>query len=234
MKILIETVAAPPAGPGLLDYLNAVLNAVPALVFAVLAALVVARLLPGLPAIVARLSGVEAFGVKLSLAGGAAMTAAIEMAAKHANWQVSIPEADRSKALARAEASRALLDGAEILWVDDRPSNNRNEARMLRSFGALITCAATSEEALDVLTAMPPQRQFDLVISDISRDLPVPTPQAGIAMLAGFGAARIRLPVIFYVGVYDPARGTPPGAAGITNRPDELLMLVIDALARAR
>jgi hypothetical protein len=38
-----------------------------------------------------------------------------------------------------------LFEGAEILWVDDRPSNNRNEARMLRSFGALITFAATTK-----------------------------------------------------------------------------------------
>ena len=44
------------------------------------------------------------------------------------------------------------MEGAEILWGDDRPSNDRNEARMLRGFGTLITYACTIEEAIRALT----------------------------------------------------------------------------------
>ena len=39
-------------------------------------------------------------------------------------------------------------------------------------------------------------------------------------------------PVIFYVGVFEPERGVPGQAFGITNRPDELLHLTLDALER--
>jgi hypothetical protein len=41
-----------------------------------------------------------------------------------------------------------------------------------------------------------------------------------------------RLPIIFYIGRYDPTAGTPAGAFGITNRPDQLIHLAIDALAQ--
>lgn len=230
LKILIESAASPPAGPSIVDYMSAT----PSLILAAAVFYAVVLLRHSLPALVGRLSGVEAFGVKLALSGGAAMAAAIQMAQKHPRWHVEISQDDRDKALARAEKSRALIEGAEILWVDDKPSNNRNEARMLRSFGALITFAATTDEAIEVLTAMPPQRRFDLVISDISRDLPTLMPDAGVTMLKSFVAKRIRVSVIFYVGVCDPTKPTPGHAAGITNRPDQLLHLVIDELAKLR
>ena len=50
-----------------------------------------------------------------------------------------------------ATKRRRVYEGAEILWVDDRPSNNRNESWMLRSFGALITFACTTDEALGAI-----------------------------------------------------------------------------------
>jgi hypothetical protein len=40
--------------------------------------------------------------------------------------------------------------------------------------------------------------------------------------------------VIFYVGEFDPGRGLPPFAFGLTNRPDELLHLILDVLARRK
>ena len=40
--------------------------------------------------------------------------------------------------------------------------------------------------------------------------------------------------VVFYVGRVDRAAGVPAGSFGITNRPDELLHLVMDALERCR
>jgi hypothetical protein len=41
-------------------------------------------------------------------------------------------------------------------------------------------------------------------------------------------------PVLYYVGSLDPGAPTPAGAFGITIRPDELLMLCLDALERVR
>ena len=155
------------------DQVAQIIGAVGKLLWVLLAAFVVWLLRLPLTAAVSRLATFEAFGVKFALSGGAALGAAIELAQKNPAWPVEVPAADRKAALDRANANRAAFEGAEILWVDDRPSNNRNEARMLRSFGALITFAATTDEASRALQTAAEQHQpFDIILSDISRDLP--------------------------------------------------------------
>jgi CheY-like chemotaxis protein len=182
-----------------------------------------------------RLANVEAFGVKFALSGGTALDAAVELAQKHSDWPIEVPAVDRKAALDRANAQRAVFEGAEILWVDDRPSNNRNEARMLRSFGALITFAATTDEALRALGTGTEQHQpFDIILSDIGRELPQPDPTACLSMLPRLRDLGFHQPVIFYIGHLKPGAGVPEGAFGLTNRPDQLLHLVIDALSRVR
>lgn len=188
-----------------------------------------------LPGIVGRFAGVEAFGVKFQLSVSQAMAEAIEIAQKHEAWKVEVPEADRRRALERARKESALLEGAEILWVDDQPSNNRNESRMLHKFGALVSFACTTVEAVGAIElAMHRGRPFHIVLSDMARNLPVVDPAAGLRMLEQFKQVEIACPVIFYIGSYDPARGIPPSAFGIANRPDLLLHLALDALARVR
>ncbi len=212
-----------------------IIGAIATVLWVVLAGYALWILRQPIAAVVGRLAGVEAFGVKFSLSGGAALNAAIELAQKNPDWPVEVPAADREAALERANAHRALFEGAEILWVDDRPSNNRNEARMLRSFGALVTFAVTTEEALRALGIAAQQHQpFDLILSDISRDLPVHDPTAGLTMLPRLREAGFQQPVIFYVGRPEPAAGVPAGAFGLTHRPDQLLQLTIDALSRLR
>jgi len=53
-------------------------------------------------------------------------------------------------------------------------------------------------------------------------------------MLLRLRAANVLLPMIFYVHKLKPGAGTPEGTFGITNRPDQLLHLVPDALGRSR
>ena len=106
---------------------------------------------------------------------------------------------------------------------------------MLRSFGALITFAATTEEALRALRTGAEQHQpFDIILSDIGRDLPAPDRTAGLTMLPRQREAGFHQPVIYYIGRPHPEGGVPAGAFGVTNRPDQLLQLVIDALSRVR
>jgi CheY-like chemotaxis protein len=217
------------------DAVAKVLGALPPIILAGLAVYIIFLLRHTIEATVARIGSFEAFGVKLSLSGAQAMSAAIEMARKGADPNLQVPEAERRKALDRANRERALLDAAELLWVDDKPSNDRNEARMLRSFGALITFACTTEEALEALrNAAEQQQPFHLILSDVSRDFPVPDPEAGIHMLARLREEGIFLPVIFYIARPDPGAPLPSGAFGLTNRPDQLLHLVLDGLARTR
>jgi CheY-like chemotaxis protein len=217
------------------DQIAHIIGAVTALLWVLLAAFVVWLLRQPLTAAVSRLATFEAFGVKFALSGGAALDAAIELAEKNPVWPVEVPAADRKAALDRANANRSVFEGAEILWVDDRPSNNRNEARMLRSFGALVTFAATTDEALDALRAGTEQHHaFDLILSDISRDLPASDQTAGLTMLPRLRSAGFHQPAIYYIGRPNADAGVPAGAFGVTNRPDQLLQLVIDALSRVR
>ena len=217
------------------DGIAHIIGAIAGLLWALLAAYAVWLLRQPLTTAVGRLGGVEAFGVKFAISGGAALNAAVELAQKNPEWPVDVPAADREAALNRANAHRDLFEGAEILWVDDRPSNNRNEARMLRSFGALITFAATTDEALRALgTAAEQHQPFHLILSDISRDLPTPDPTAGLTMLPRLREATYQQPVIYYIGRPNPAAGVPPDTFGLTNRPDQLLQLTTDALSRVR
>jgi CheY-like chemotaxis protein len=210
------------------------LSGVASVVWASLAVYIVWLLQGSLIGAVSRLTGIEAWGVKFALEGGEeAMADAFEIGEKNQNWKVVASEEDRQRALERAKKRRRLYEGAEILWVDDRPSNNRNESRMLRSFGALMTFACTTEEARKAIDAGNLEaRPFDVILSDISRDLPEKNPRAGLDMLASLRQDGTMLPLIFYVGVLDPNAGLPAGAFGITNRPDALLTLVGDALLR--
>ena len=217
------------------DEVAHIIGAITTLLWVLLAAYVIWLLRQPLTAAVARLASFEAFGVKFALSGGAALDAAIELAQKNPAWPVEVPAADRTAALDRASANRSVFEGAEILWVDDRPSNNRNEARMLRSFGALVTFAATTEEAVHALQAAAEQHQpFDVILSDISRELPAPDLTAGLTMLPCLRNTGFQQPVIYYVGRPNPGAGVPAGAFGVTNRPDQLLQLVVDALSRVR
>lgn len=151
--------------------------------------------------------------------------------------RIEVPKQDLKRAIARVRASLELLEGKRILWVDDIPLNNRNELRMFRSLGIASDAVISTQDAIERLER--DETQFDLIISDMSRD---GDNKAGLELIADYGtlvtqqnrAPDDRLPLIFYIGNYNPTVGTPAGAFGITNRPDQLLHLVIDALAQAK
>lgn len=56
----------------------------------------------------------------------------------------------------------------------------------------------------------------------------------GIKFLRKMQDKSILVPVIFTVGRFNPALGTPPFAFGITNKVNELLNLIFDVLERNR
>lgn len=117
-----------------------------------------------------------------------------------------------------------LLRAASILWIDDRPENNINEASILSAFGAAIETAETTAEANEKLR----KGDFDLVISDVRRE---GQSDAGLRFVKEHKGAPW---TILYVGEFDPSLGTPPYAFGMTNRPHQLLHYVLDVLERQR
>lgn len=132
-----------------------------------------------------------------------------------------------SSALKRARLVGTAIKDARILWVDDNPKNNQWERLTLKQLGAHVTAADTTETALGCLRS----DSYDLILSDVSR---AGNSREGIAALPRLQSVSPDTAVVFYVGHVDPSMGVPPGAFGITNRPDELLHLVMDALERRR
>jgi PleD family two-component response regulator len=136
-----------------------------------------------------------------------------------------VPAVDLGRAARRLAQSTALLTGARLLWIDDEPDNNRFERALLEGAGASVNQVVSSEQAWQSLN----RAAYDLIISDIRRGV---DDKAGTDLLQTLVAEGRKTPVIFYVG--EISGPVPEGAFGIADSPDELVHLVLDALARRR
>lgn len=174
-----------------------------------------------------RLGGLNVMGVELTFVKKSmdnAVADAVQLADKFPQWKVNVSNEDKDRVLNRVRQNLTVFRDAQVLWVDDHPEYNRNERKMFRRLGVEIDVAKSTEEALGMLRS----QIYDLVISDMARD----TRTAGLEFLAQFRTEGETTPVIFYIGEIDPQKGVPPQAFGITNRPDELLNLTLDALSK--
>jgi CheY-like chemotaxis protein len=173
--------------------------------------------------LIPRISRFEALGVKVEVDQ---LQSALEKQAQSPNSKNVVVEPGATKAaVARALHVQPVFQGANILWIDDEPPNNLPFRQVLRTLGAGVEPARNTQEAL----ALAASTTFDLVISDINRG-----DENGIDGVVQLRAAGVEAPAIFYVIQLDRTRPVPKNALGITNRPDELLHLVIDGLERAR
>ena len=152
----------------------------------------------------------------------------LKLAEKAPQWKVKVSEQDKERVLSRAKHHLKIFKDARFLWVDDVPNNNRNESRMFRRLNVDIDIAINTEDALKILQE---QSSYDLVISDIDRS---GDKKAGLTFLEKFREFDKNTPVIFYIGVVDPEKLNPKQSFGLTNRPDELLHLTMDALERKK
>lgn len=128
-----------------------------------------------------------------------------------------------SSALRRARLVPGVLEGARLLWVDDRPENNAWERSLLATLGVHVSTAETTRSAAALIQS----QSFDVIVSDIARP---EAPDEGLRALPTLTATGT--PVIFYVR--QVRSGTPVGAFGLTNDPNELLHLILDSLERSR
>jgi len=129
--------------------------------------------------------------------------------------------------LRRADMVAPILQGAQILWVDDNPGNNILERMTLKSMGIDVDLAISTNEALLMLAV----NNYDAVISDMERQ---GSSNAGLQLLCRMRERGLFTQVVFYIGRVDRDRGTPPGAFGITSYPDDLMHYVLDILERER
>ncbi len=96
------------------------------------------------------------------------------------------------------------------------------------SLGMRVELAVSTEEALAALE----KESFDVVISDMGRP---PDPQAGYALLKAMRERGNLTPFVIYAGSNAPEHkqlARERGALGSTNRPQELLDLVLRAVER--
>lgn len=173
-----------------------------------------------------KLTGIKAMGVELSFITKS-IDAALDLAEKNRNWKVDVPSSAKDNVLKRAKEHLKIFENAKILWVDDNPDNNTNELRMFTQLKMTVEFATSTEEALEKLRT----NRYELILSDMARGKEA---DAGIKFLNQFRTSDEITPMIFYIGTFKLEMGVPGGAFGITNRPDELLHLVLDALERKK
>ncbi|WP_376094421.1 hypothetical protein ACE7GA_01090 [Roseomonas sp. CCTCC AB2023176] len=161
---------------------------------------------------------------KLGFAGVAIeFKEALEKAAASRGAEVS--SVDLGRASRRLARDVKLIQGARLLWIDDNPHNNREEIALFEAAGARVETQTTTEGARENLN----RRMPDVILSDIARG---EDQKAGLRFADEVAADGKAPPIIFYVGA--AAKPLPISAFGLTDRPDELVHLVLDALARHR
>lgn len=164
--------------------------------------------------------------------------AAASLGAATAHWQDAaqdtqhVHDVEKTKEIANAvdqlltlRTSRQL-EGASVLWVDDRPMNNTYERQALEALGIQFTISKSTEDALERLQ----KKSYDLIISDMGRP---PDMHAGYTLLEKVKEMHIPTPFIIYAGSKKPeyiAEARRRGAFGTTNEPQELFEYVVAAL----
>lgn len=141
------------------------------------------------------------------------------------------PSDDRSIEVISAEVAAALdpreswsgVKGRVVLWVDDRPQNNTNEADALRAAGMVVVNVTNTDDAIRQLK----DSRFSVVISDMTRGL---DREAGYELLDKMKEEGLKVPVIIYAGPAgeeDKRKARARGAVARVNSASQLFRLVI-------
>jgi CheY-like chemotaxis protein len=214
-----------------------IIEAIGSLLWPLLLAVVLLRVLPHLPGVVADLRQAlrsRAFKVRV---GGAELS--VEQATEELRRQVSDLQtlmaaqlAERGPAGAAAAVASPWRDRPTVLWVDDRPEGNALEVAKLRDDGVEVLQARSTAEAMDVLTL---RRGVRAVITDLGRDEGGEfRPHAGLALLRQLREAGFELPVLVYTSPRGVARdrddALAAGAARVTASPTELFAALRELL----
>jgi Effector-associated domain 11 len=114
----------------------------------------------------------------------------------------------------------------KALWLDDSGvAVQCSEKRLIEALGVELHICPDPDKAFDYLLNNP----YDFIISDMKRGNDA---QAGVTFLKKLVEKKRWIPTIFYITKFHASKGVPPYAFGITNRPNELLHLVMDLIER--
>jgi CheY-like chemotaxis protein len=144
----------------------------------------------------------------------------------------SLTQDAAGRVLRGAAATKGIGEGPDrrweksILWVDDRPDNNRHERLAFESLGLEIKLAESTDEAMRALDS----GRFGAIISDMGRR---EGPREGYKLLELVRVHDKRTPFFIYAGSRAPEHereAIARGAQGITNVASDLLNMVTEAL----
>jgi CheY-like chemotaxis protein len=226
-----------------------IIEALGSLLWPLLLAVVVLRVLPHLPGLLGDLRQAlrtRAFKVKV---GGTELS--VEEATEQLRRQVTDLQTQMVAQLAERGPPRApgaagaapqaypapqpYQDRPTVLWVDDRPEGNALELAKLRDDGVEVLQARSTAEAMDVLAL---RRGVRAVITDLGRvEGGEYRPHAGLALLRQLREAGFELPVLVYTSARGVARdredAVAAGAAIVTASPTELFAALPELLRPA-
>ena len=234
-------------------YWPELLRAVVPLLWFVLAAFAVVRLLPVAEELVeaGAIDKIRVGLVEVELAGVPAQKPGDMVAAVGEAYVIAPDEQNRISA--RFQQLAKQVRGAKLLWVDDQhPYQNVRERRVFVAAGMIVDQARSTDEALQWLY----RSTYDVLITDASRPNDAAAPcqspdirSAGCALLRQVGDCfelkstdegcalmreqpdRKNPLMIVYSGGYRPELGLPPYAFGMTNYAATLFDLVLNAVA---
>ena len=136
-----------------------------------------------------------------------------------------VSNAQKESLFRRMAYVKDMKRNIRALWFDDTPDCELSELRLILALGIKLDRADTPVEAEKFIQNV----SYDFIILDIWQQ---DNPKGGIEFFNKQVQKGILIPTIFYITKYDEARGTPPFAFGITNRPNDLLHLVMDVIER--
>jgi CheY-like chemotaxis protein len=218
-----------------------IIEAVASLLWPLLVAVIVWRLAPHIPGLVAELRRgmrTRAFTVKV---GAAELS--VEEATEQLRRQVTDLQAHMAAQLAErgevggtaaAAAGPAAGQGrATVLWVDDRPQANALELAKLQDDGVGVLQARSTAEAMDVLSL---RRGVRAIVTDLGRTEDGEfRAHAGLALLRRLREAELDQPAVVYTsprGVeQDRQEALEAGAVVVTASPTELFAALRGILA---
>jgi CheY-like chemotaxis protein len=226
-----------------------IIEAIGSLLWPLLVAVLLIRVIPHIPGVVADLRKAmrtRAFTVKI---GGAELS--VEDAAEQLRRQVADlqthmaiqlaeqgepgpPTAPGAPSLAEAAAGPAVDQGrATVLWVDDNPEDNTMELAKLRDDGIELLLARSTAEAMDVLSL---RRGVRAIVTDLGRAEDGEfRSHAGLALLRQLHEAEQDQPVLVYTSSrrveLDRQDALDAGATAVTSSPTELFAALRRVLA---
>ena len=227
-----------------------IIEAIGSLLWPLLVAVLLIRVIPHIPGVVAdlrRAMRTRGFTVKV---GGVELS--VEEATEQLRRQVTDLQTHMANQLAaqavpapggppvppgaEAEAAPAPVPGAEratILWVDDNPDDNALEITKLRDDGLEVLVARTTAEAMDVLSL---RRGVRAIVTDLGRSEDGEfRSHAGLALLRQLKEAEQDQPVLVYTSPQraqlDRQDALEAGATIVTASPTELFAALRRVLA---